>query len=96
MSMVDTFAALMDELKSVIRQQIVFHVNTLTQVQTMAAKVDLYSAHEGKESHVGTSAGKGGRGSGKLAGQKGKLGSIEEGPQSNSVAMVAEKKSCKS
>ena len=57
----------------------------------MAVNVDLYSSREGRESGVGTSAGKGGRGGGKFAGQKGKLGNIEEGPQPDSVATVAEK-----
>ena len=67
-------------------------METLTQDQTMAVKVDLYVAHEGTESGAGTSARKGGRGGGKFAGQKGELGNIEEGPQPDSVAMVVEKK----
>ena len=58
----------------------------------MAVKVDLYSELEGRESGARTSVGKGGRGGGKFAGQKGKLGNIEEGPQPDSVAMVAKKK----
>ena len=58
----------------------------------MTAKVDLYLAHEGKDSDASTSAGKGGHGGGKYAGQKGKLGNIEEGPQPDSVTKVAEKK----
>ena len=58
----------------------------------MAVKVDLYSAREGRESGVGTSARKGGRGGGKFARHKGKLGNIEEGPQPDLVATVAEKK----
>ena len=58
----------------------------------MAVKVDLYLTYEGRESSARTSGGKGGRGGGKSAGQKGNLGNIEEGPQPDSVAMVAEKK----
>ena len=58
----------------------------------MAIKADLYSEHKGRESSVGSSARKGWRGGGKFPGQKGKLGTIEEGPQPNSVATVAEKK----
>ena len=58
----------------------------------MAVKVDLYSAREGRESGTGTSAGKDGRGGEKSAGQKGKLGNIEEGPQPDSVTTMAEKK----
>ena len=58
----------------------------------MAIKTDLYSAQEGRESSASTSAKKGGRGGGMYAEQKGKLRGIEEGPQPNSVAMVAEKK----
>ena len=61
----------------------------------MAAKVGLYLAHEDRESGVGTNTGKGGRGGGKFAGQIGKLGTVGEGPQPNSIAMVAEKKICK-
>ena len=67
-------------------------METWAQAQTMAVKVDLYSSQEGRESGVRTSAGKGGRGGGKFARQKGKLGNIEEGPQPHSVTMVAEKK----
>ena len=92
MSVADPFVAFMDGLKPAIWQQIAPHVDTLAQAQTMAIKVDLYLAREGRESGVGTSAGKGGRGGGKFARQKGKLGNIEEGPQPHSVAMVAEKK----
>ena len=92
MSVANTFAAFMDGLKPAIRQQIAPHVDTLTQAQTMAVKVALYSARDGKESGAGTNVGKGGRGGGKFARQKGKLGTIEEGPQPDSVAMVAEKK----
>ena len=44
MSVADTFATFMDGLKLVIRQQIVPHMDTLAQAQTMAIKVDLYSA----------------------------------------------------
>ena len=58
----------------------------------MAVEVELHLAHEGRESHVVTSARKGGRGGGKFVGQKGKLGNIKEGPQPNSVAMVAKNK----
>ena len=58
----------------------------------MAIKVDLYSAREGREASAGTSAGKGGRGGGKFAGQNRKLGNVEEGTQPDSVAMVADKK----
>ena len=58
----------------------------------MAVKMDIYLAHEGRESGARTSARKGGKGGGKFAGQKQKLGNIEEGPQPTSVAMVAEKK----
>ena len=58
----------------------------------MAVKVDLYLARQGRESSAGTSAGKGGRGGGKFTGQKGKLGNVEESPQPDSVATVAEKK----
>ena len=67
-------------------------MDTLAQAQTMAVKVDLYSAQKGRKSSVRTSAGKGGCGGGKFAGQKGKLENIEEGPQPDSVATVAEKK----
>ena len=92
MSVADTYAAFMDGLKPAIRQQIAPHVETLQQAQTMAVKVDLYSAREGRETGAGTSAGKGGRGGGKPAGQKGKLGTIGENSQPDSVATVAEKK----
>ena len=61
----------------------------------MAVKVDLYSTREGKETGAGSSGGKGGRGGGKFTGQKGKLGVVEEGPQPDSVATVAEKKKLK-
>ena len=44
MSVADTYAAFMDGLKPAIRQQIAPHVDTLAQAQTMAVKVDLYSA----------------------------------------------------
>ena len=44
MSVADTFVAFMDGLKPAIRQQIGPHVDTLAQTQTMAIKVDLYSA----------------------------------------------------
>ena len=91
MSVADTYAAFMDGLKPAIRQQIAPHVNTLQQAQTMAVKVDLYLAREGRETGAGTSAGKGGRGGGK-PGQKGKLGTIGENSQPDSVATVAEKK----
>ena len=92
MSVADTYAAFMDGLKPAIRQQIAPHVETLQQAQTMAVKVDLYSAREGRETGAGPSAGKGGRGGGKSSGQKGKLGTIGENPQPDSVATVAEKK----
>ena len=92
MFVADTFGAFMDGLKPAIWQQIAPHVDTLAQAQTMDAKVDLYSAREGRESGAGTIAGKGGCGGGKFAGQKGKLGNIEEGPQPDSVTTVAEKK----
>ena len=71
-------------------------METLAQAQTMAIKVDLYSACEGREPGAGTNAGKGGRGGGKYAGQKGKLGNVKEGPQPDSAATVAVKKNCKS
>ena len=58
----------------------------------MAIEVDSYLACEAKDFGTGTSVGKDGRGGGKFAGQKGKLGNIEEGPQPNSVAMVSKKK----
>ena len=92
MSVADTYAAFMDGLKPAIRQQIAPHVDTLQQAQTMAVKVDLYSAREGREAGAGANAGKGGRGGGKPAGQKGKLGTIGENSQPDSVATVAEKK----
>ena len=44
MSVADTYAAFMDGLKPAIRQQIAPHMDTLAQAQTMAVKVDLYSA----------------------------------------------------
>ena len=74
MFVADTFAAFMDLLKPVIRQQITHHVNTLALAQTMAVKVDLYLASEGRESGARTNAGKGGRGGRKFVGQKGELG----------------------
>ena len=92
MSVADTYAAFMDGLKPAIYQQIAPHIETLQQAQTMAVKVDLYSAREGRETGAGPSAGKGGRGGGKSSGQKGKLGTIGENPQPDSVATVAEKK----
>ena len=92
MSVADTYAAFMDGLKPAIRQQIAPHVETLQQAQTMAIKVDLYSAREGREAGAGTNAGRGGRGGGKPAGQKGKLGTIGENSQPDSVATVAERK----
>ena len=58
----------------------------------MAVKGDLYSVHEGRKSGLVTNVGKGGPSGGKFAGHKGKLGNIDEGPQSNSVAMVTKKK----
>ena len=58
----------------------------------MVVKVDLYSSREGRESSARTSAGKGGRGGGKYAGQKGKLGNVEDGPQPDLVATMAKKK----
>ena len=67
MPVVDTFVAFMDGLKPAIDQKIAPHVDTLAQAQTMAVKVDLYSAHEGRGTSVGTSVGKGGRGGGKFA-----------------------------
>ena len=82
----------MDGLKPTIHQEIAPYMDTLAQAQSMGVKVDLYLAREGKDSGVGTSARKGGHGGGKFAGQKGKLGNVEEGPQPDSVAMVAEKK----
>ena len=92
MSVADTYAAFMDGLKPAIRQQIAPHVDTLQQEQTMAVKVNLYLTQEGRETGVGTSARKGGRGGGKFAGQKGKLGTIGENPQPDSVTTVAENK----
>ena len=44
MSVADTYAAFMDDLKPAIRQQIAPHVETLQQAQAMAVKVDLYLA----------------------------------------------------
>ena len=58
----------------------------------MALKVDLYVAHEGKDLGARTNARKGGHCGGKFCGQKGKLGTIEEGPQPDSVTTVAELK----
>ena len=58
----------------------------------MEVNVDLYSAYEERESNARTSAGKGGRGGGKFARQKGELGNIEEGTQPDLVATVAKKK----
>ena len=58
----------------------------------MAVKVGLYLAREGRESSARTSVGKDG---GKFVGQKGKLATIEEGPQLDSVATVVEEKSYK-
>ena len=63
-------------------------MGTLAQAQTIVVKVDLYLAYEGRESNVGTSVGKCGRGGGKFAGQKRKSGNIEEGPQPDSSPMV--------
>ena len=91
MSVANTFVAFMDGLKPVICQQIAPHLDTLVQAQTMAIKVDLYLAREGREPSAATSAGKGGCGGGKFARQKGKLGNVEEVPQPDLVAMVTEK-----
>ena len=44
MSVADTYAAFIDGLNLAIRQQIAPYVETLQQAQTMAVKVDLYSA----------------------------------------------------
>ena len=52
----------------------------LGRVLDNGSQSDLYSAREGKDIGVGTNAGKDGRGGGKFAGQKGKLGIVEEGP----------------
>ena len=81
MSMADTFAQFMDGLKPTIRQQIDPHVTTLAKAQTMATKVDLYTAHGGK-ADVGSSSGgnSGDRGGRRFGGQKGKLGVVEENP----------------
>ena len=43
-------------------------MDTLAQAQKMVVKVDLYSAHEGRESDARTSAGKSERGGGEFAG----------------------------
>ena len=48
MSVADTFTHFLDGLKPAIRQQIAPHITTLAQTQTMATKVDLYTAHWGK------------------------------------------------
>ena len=58
----------------------------------MAIEVDSYLACEAKDFGTGTSVGKGGRGGGKFAGKKGKLGTVEEGAQPDLVATMAEKK----
>lgn len=92
MSMADTFVAFMDGLDLMVQQQIAPHISTLAQAQTMVVKVDLYFAREGKDSGAETSGGKDDRGSGKFAGQKEKLGIVEENPQPDSVVIVAEKK----
>ena len=96
MSMADTFAQFMDGLKLAIQQQIAPHVTTLAQAQTMATKVDLYTAHGGKADAASSSSGNsGGRGGGRFAGRKGKLGVVEENPQQESAMMIAEKKKLK-
>ena len=47
----------------------------------MATKVDLYMVHGGKADAASSSSGNsGGRGGGRFAGQKGKLGVVEENP----------------
>lgn len=53
----------------------------------MVVNVDLYLASEGKD----TSARKGGLGGGRFARWKGKLGTIEEGPQHHLIIVVVEK-----
>ena len=94
--MADTFAQFIDGLKLAIRKQIVPHVTTLAQAQTMATKVDLCTAHGGK-ADAGSSSGRnsGGRGGARFAGRKEKLGVVEENTQQESAMMIAEKKKLK-
>ena len=95
-SMADTFVQFMDGLKLAIRQQIAPHVTTLAQAQTIATKVDLCTAHGGKADAASCSSGNsGGRGNGRFAGRKGKLGVVEENPQQESAMTIAEKKKLK-
>ena len=62
----------------------------------MAVKVNLYSACEGKDSGARTSGEKGGRGGGKFAGQKGKLGVVERSPQQDSAMTIGKKNKVRS
>ena len=83
MSVADAFAKFMDGLKLAIQEQIAPHVTTLAQAQTMATKVDLYTAHGGKANATTSSSenSSGGRGGGRFVGRKGRLGVVEENPQ---------------
>ena len=59
----------------------------------MATKVDLYTTHGGKVDAGSSSSGNsGGRGGGRFAGWKGKLGVVEEKPQQESAMTIVEKK----
>ena len=82
----------MDGLKLAIQQQIAPHITTLVQAQTMATKVDLYTAHGGKADVASSSSGNSG---GRFAGRKGKLGVVEENPQQESAMTIVEKKKLK-
>ena len=96
MSMADTFAQFMDGLKPTIRQQIAPHVTTLAKAQTMATKVDLYTAHGGKADAGSSNGGNnGGCIDGRFGGRKGKLRVVEEKPQQESTTAIAEKKKLK-
>ena len=77
-------------------------ITTFPQVQTMAVKVDLYSALEGKaDSGARSSGGKGGHGGGGGGGgggfsrQTDKLGVVEESPKPNSTMTIAKGKKLK-
>ena len=61
----------------------------------MVVKVDLYSIREGRESSLGTNAGKGGRGGGKFAGQKGKLGNMRRALNPIRLPQWLKKRFCK-
>ena len=62
----------------------------------MATKVDLYIAHGGKvDAGSSRSGNSGGRGGGRFARWKGKLGVVEENPQQESAMTIAKKKKLK-